>query len=295
MTRPIVYVVFASLLWGTTGTAAFFLGSSLSPLAIGAATMGLGGAILALVGGRATVALWRSSASRLWLLAGALGVVVYPLTFYSGMATAGIALGNVIALGLGPVTAALLEWWIDKRAPRTVWWIASLSAIAGIAVMSMSKVELGGGRPGNVTVGVVLAVVAGLSYGLFTYVFGKLIDHGHSPRAVAGGVFGAGAPILLIVLGVTAHDVSLGVGQFGIVAYLVLGPMVLAYIAITASLSTLRASSVATVALLEPVVATLLAVLVVGELLGPLALVGIAIVLVSLTLFALSRGAQARA
>ena len=161
--------------------------------------------------------------------------------------------------------------------------------------MSMSKVELGGGQPGNVSAGVVLAVIAGLSYGLFTYGFGKLIDHGHTPRAIAGGVFGAGAPILLIVLGVTAHDVSLSVGQFGIVAYLVLGPMVLAYIAITASLSTLRASSVATIALLEPVVATLLAVLVVGEVLGPLALVGIAIVLISLTLFALSRGAQARA
>jgi DME family drug/metabolite transporter len=289
-----MWVVLAASLWGTTGTAAFFLGADVSPLAIGAVTMGVGGVLLALWGGTATLALWRDPNSRVLLIAGAIGTIVYPLAFYSGMATAGIALGNVIALGLGPLTAALLEWGVDRRRPSLSWWIASSVALAGIALMAVAKVELGGGRPGNVALGVGLAAVAGLAYGAYTYVFGKLADRGHSPRAVAGGVFGAGAPILLVVLIVTGAPLVATPERLGIVVYLVLGPMVIAYLAFTAAMRTLRASTVATIALIEPVIATALAVLVVGEVLGSSAVVGIVLVLVSLVVFSTSRGPQLR-
>jgi len=294
MQRSVMWVVLAASLWGTTGTAAFFLGADVSPLAIGAVTMGVGGVLLALWGGTATLALWRDPNSRVLLIAGAIGTIVYPLAFYSGMATAGIALGNVIALGLGPLTAALLEWGVDRRRPSLSWWIASSVALAGIALMAVAKVELGGGRPGNVALGVGLAAVAGLAYGAYTYVFGKLADRGHSPRAVAGGVFGAGAPILLVVLIVTGAPLVATPERLGIVVYLVLGPMVIAYLAFTAALRTLRASTVATIALIEPVIATALAVLVVGEVLGSSAVVGIVLVLVSLVVFSTSRGPQLR-
>lgn len=294
MQRSVVWVVLAASLWGTTGTAAFFLGADVSPLAIGAVTMGVGGVLLALWGGTATLALWRDPSSRWLLIAGALGTITYPLAFYSSMANAGIALGNVIALGLGPLTAALLEWGIDRRRPSVSWWIASTAALIGIALMAGAKVELGGGRPENVTLGVGLAVVAGLAYGAYTYVFGKLADRGHSPRAVAGGVFGAGAPALLVVMFVTGAPLVATPERVGLVAYLVLGPMVIAYLAFTAALRTLRASTAATIALVEPVVATALAVLVVGEVLGSSAVLGILLVLVSLLVFSTTRGPQLR-
>lgn len=294
MQRSVVWVVLAASLWGTTGTAAFFLGADVSPLAIGAVTMGVGGVLLALWGGTATLALWRDPSSRWLLIAGALGTITYPLAFYSGMATAGIALGNVIALGLGPLTAALLEWGIDRRRPSVSWWIASTAALIGIALMAGAKVELGGGRPENVTLGVGLAVVAGLAYGAYTYVFGKLADRGHSPRAVAGGVFGACAPALLVVMFVTGAPLVATPERVSLVAYLVLGPMVIAYLAFTAALRTLRASTAATIALVEPVVATALAVLVVGEVLGSSAVLGILLVLVSLLVFSTTRGPQLR-
>jgi DME family drug/metabolite transporter len=93
--------------------------------------MGVGGVILALWGGTATLGLWRDPSSRRLVLVGAIGTVAYPLAFYSGMATAGIALGNVIALGLGPLTAAILEGVIDRRRPSMSWWIASAAALGG--------------------------------------------------------------------------------------------------------------------------------------------------------------------
>lgn len=295
MQRSVLGVAMAAILWGTTGTAAFFLGADVSPLAIGAVTMGVGGAVLALWGGQATLALWRDPKARWLLVAGALGTITYPLAFYSGMATAGIALGNVIALGLGPLTAAVLEWFVDRRRPSVSWWIATSIALAGIVLMAGAKVELGGGRSSNVALGVGLAIIAGLAYGSYTYVFGKLSDQGHSPRAVAGGVFGAGAPILVGVLVVTGAPLFASPERIGLAVYLILGPMVIAYLAFTSALATLRASTVATIALLEPVVATILAVVIVGEVLGGSAVVGIALITVSLILISTNRGAQLRA
>lgn len=290
MSRPVMLVMVAALLWGTTGTAAFWLGPDVSPLAIGAATMGIGGVILALFGGSHSLAVLRDRETRVWAALGVLGVVVYPLTFYWGMSQAGIALGNLIALGLGPLAVALLEWGVDKSSPSRLWWLASGVALAGIALMSGAKVDLGGGRDGNVALGVALAVIAGVAYGLYTYAFGRLIERGHSPRAVIGAMFGGASPILLVVLAVTGAGLFASGGQIALVGYLVLGPMVLAYIAFSAALRTLRSSTVASVALLEPVVAGILAVALVGERLGPLALLGAVAVLGAMAMLARDNG-----
>jgi len=284
VSRSVVLVVVAALLWGTTGTAAFFLGTDVSPLAIGAATMGFGGVVLALLGGSASALVLTDSKGRLWVVLGVVGVMVYPLTFYWGMSLAGIALGNLVALGLGPLAVAALEWVVDKSAPSVRWRIAVGVAVVGVVVMSVGNVELGGDRVSNVSAGVALAVAAGLSYGLYTYAFGRLIDLGHTPRAVVGAVFGSASPVLLIVLMVTGAGLFATSLQISLVVYLVLGPMVVAYLAFSQALLTLRSSSVATLALLEPVAAGALGFLIVGERLGPLAVVGGALVLVSLVL-----------
>ena len=290
MSRSVLWVVLAAVLWGTTGTAAFYLGPDVSPLAIGAATMGLGGVLLAVLGGSSSRAVLVDPGARLWLGLGVLGVIVYPLTFYWGMSLAGIALGNVVALGLGPLAVALLEWAVDKSAPRPLWWWAVGIALVGVVVMTSGKVELGDGRVGNVGTGVLLAVVAGLSYGLYTYAFGRLIDRGHTPRGVVGAVFGGGSPVLLVVLVVTGSGLFQSALSISLVGYLVLGPMVVAYLAFSQALVTLRSSSVATIALLEPVAATALALGFVGERLGPLAAMGGVLVLISIVLVARENG-----
>ena len=293
MSRPVLLVMVAALLWGTTGTAAFWIGAQVSPLAIGAATMGIGGVVLALLGGSSSLAVLRDAGTRAWAVLGILGVVLYPLTFYWGMSEAGIALGNLIALGLGPLVVALLEWGLDRSAPSRLWWFASGIALAGIAVMSVAKVDLGGGRESNVGLGVVLAVTAGVSYGLYTYAFGRLIERGHTPRAVIGAMFGGASPILLLALAVTGAGLFVSVSQVALVGYLVLGPMVLAYVAFSVALKTLRSSTVASVALLEPIIAGLLAIVLVGERLGPLAWVGGLGVLGAMVMLSRDKGERA--
>lgn len=80
-----VCVLLASLLWGTTGTAATFA-PEVGPLAIGAVAMGLGGLLQALI---AAPSIRRETqnlrAQTGVVLLGALAVAAYPLAFYSSM------------------------------------------------------------------------------------------------------------------------------------------------------------------------------------------------------------------
>jgi DME family drug/metabolite transporter len=89
----------ASVLWGTTGTAATFA-PAVGPLAIGAVAMGLGGLLQALIAApRIRREGPRLRAQKGAVLVGALSVGVYPLAFYSSMHLAGVAAGAVVSIG----------------------------------------------------------------------------------------------------------------------------------------------------------------------------------------------------
>ena len=106
-------VVAASVLWGTTGTAATFA-PSVSPLAIGAVAMGVGGLLQALYAANAITGQWPGLLARWRLVSlGAVAVAVYPLAFYSSMRLSGVAVGTVVSIGSAPVAAALIERFAD--------------------------------------------------------------------------------------------------------------------------------------------------------------------------------------
>ncbi len=94
-----------------------------------------------------------------------------------------------------------------------------------------------------------------------------------------GAMFGSGAVLLLPVLALTGAPLLADASALGIAAYLAVGPMFIAYLLVGVALRTLRSSMVTTIALLEPLVATVLAVAVVGERLEPGAWVGLLAIL----------------
>lgn len=278
--RPVAVaaVVLAALLWGTTGTVASFLPPEVSPLTIGAATMGIGGILLFATSARAALRVIRDRNARRWVLWGALGVFVYPLAFYSGMDLAGVAIGNVVALGAGPIITAALEWVFERHRLTVRWVIATIFALGGMALLSFGA-HRADDEGSNVGAGIALGAVAGVSYGLFTYTSSRAIGAGHGSRAVMGAMFGLGAVLLTPVLLTTGAPVLAHPGSAGLLAYLALGPMFVAYLLVGVALRTLRSSTVTTIALIEPVAATALAVLVVGERLDLIGWVGIASIL----------------
>jgi DME family drug/metabolite transporter len=288
-TSPALALVVASVLWGTTGTAASFLGPEVSPIAIGASTMALGGLLLFAVSAKAALAAVRDRQSRPWVFLGALGVIAYPLAFYSAMDLAGVAIGNVIALGSGPVFAALFEWLWQRHRLSARGLISMIIAIAGVALLGLFGHGDDGAGGHNVAAGVLLGLLAGLSYALYTYSSTRVIGFGHSGRAAMGSTFGLGAIGLLPVLLLTGAPLLSSGSNISIAIYLAIGPMFLAYLFFGAGLGSLRSSTVTTITLLEPVVATVLAVAIVGERLTPIGWGAIVVILLGVSVLATAR------
>lgn len=287
---PVLALVLASILWGTTGTAASFLSDGVSPLAIGASTMALGGILLFVVSARGALTALRDRAARRWLLIGAIGVVIYPLAFYTAMDEAGVAIGNVVALGSGPVFAALFEWLWERRGLSARWVVSTVIAVIGIVLLSLGRHEASG--EGSVILGVALGLLAGAAYALYTYASTRAIATGHAGRSVMGGMFGVGALALLPVLLATGAPLLQSLQSVGIAGYLAIGPMFVAYLLFGFGLRQLRSSVATTITLIEPLVATLLAVLVVGERLEVIGWLGLALIFVGITVIVTARRAS---
>jgi drug/metabolite transporter, DME family len=273
--------VLASLLWGTTGTAASFMPNSVSPLAIGASTMTIGGILLFAVSAKRALGAIRNPASRRWLLIGAVGVFVYPLAFYSAMDAAGVAIGNVVSLGSGPVFAALFEWLLERHRLSVRWLVCTVVAISGVALIGLSG-RSDVGRT-NIIVGVLLGLLAGLAYALYAYASTRAIAAGHSGRAAMGGMFGFSAIALAPVLLLTGAPILASASSVEIAAYLAIGPMFIAYLLFGIGVTSIRSSAATTITLIEPLVATVLAVVIVGERLSWAGWAGIVLIMAGVT------------
>jgi DME family drug/metabolite transporter len=284
-----IALILASVLWGTTGTAASFLPDDVSPLAVGASTMGVGGILLFLFSARPALSALRDPAARGWLLIGAVGVFVYPLAFYSAMDLAGVAIGNVVALGSGPVFAAVFEWLWERRGLTRRWLVATAIAIAGIALLSSSRHSDVASDSGRVVAGVLLGLVAGVAYALYSYASSRAIATGHSGRSVMGGMFGLGALALTPVLLALGAPLLQSAQSIGVASYLAVAPMFVAYLLFGYGLTRMRSSVATTVTLIEPLVATVLAVAIVGERLALPGWIGLALILAGVTVLITAR------
>lgn len=285
--RGALFVVGASILWGTTGTAAT-LAPAVGPLAVGAAAMGVGGLLQALYAGRA-IAAHRFRLRGQWRLMalGAAAVAVYPLAFYSSMRLSGVAVGTVVSIGSAPVAAALIERFADRKPLTWRWTAGALMGISGAGLLSFAGHAPAGpsGDPSSqwgTTAGIALGLLAGGTYALYSWAAHRLIAGGISSRAAMGAVFGLGGLLLMPVLALTGAPLLASWTNFSVGAYMALVPMFAGYVLFGWGLARTRASTATSISLLETVVAAVLAVLVVGERLPAPGWLGAAVVLASL-------------
>ncbi|MGI5322316.1 DMT family transporter [Actinomadura nitritigenes] len=276
-------VLLASALWGTTGTAATFA-PGVGPLAIGAAAMGLGGLLQALIAAPRIV---RESsglrAQRRVMLLGALGVGIYPLAFYSSMHLAGVAAGTVVSIGSAPLASAVIERVMDGRRLTRRWLIGAALGLSGTGLLCLA--EATGAPAGSQThsagptmLGLGLGLVAGLTYALYSWAAHRLISRGVPSGAAMGAIFGLGGLLLMPVLLATGAPLVASWSNAGVGVYMALVPMFLGYVLFGWGLAHVPASTATTLSLLEPAVAAVLAVLVVGEHLPLLGWAGVALV-----------------
>ena len=276
-----MWILGAATLFGTTGTVLANGPLGVDPVSAGVVRLLVGGAGLAIFSYRH----FRQVLGQFWLTGlGAVGVGAYQLCFFYSTRHAGVAVATVITIGSSPLFARLIGALRHRPPPHRLWYLAALILSVGLAFLSSaqdadSQVEL---------VGVISALVAGLSYAIYTECAAVLIDQKLDSSAVMGVLFlSAGiltSPFLLF------RPVSWIATQRGVVMIVYLGivTLSLAYVAFGKGLKKLVPTTVVMLTLLEPVVATLLAYFVLHEKVSGPTWFGTVLVLVGLPIIAIS-------
>lgn len=276
-------VLAAAALWGTTGTA-----QSLAPPHLPAYWVGALRLVVATVffTGVVGVQAQRSAPSDLkamgslpWpgvLLAGVC-IASYNLAFFAGVKASGVAVGTAIALGSGPVWAGVLQWLINRAVPGAAWWLGTALAVAGGMLM-----VLGGEGARAVSLpGTLLCLLAGASYAAYAVINQRLVQ-ATPPAAVTLGVFGTAAVLAVPMALALAGRVSLTGADVVTVGYLGVVATGVAYLLFSYALRWVSSATAVTLALAEPLVAFVLAVVVLREAVTAQAVVGLGLVLAGL-------------
>ncbi len=274
-------VLVAAVLWGTTGTAQSLAPPHLSAYWIGALRLVVAWAFFACYALVTTPRhrLQQDLRNLTWpgvLLAG-LCVAAYNLSFFAGVKANGVAIGTAIALGSGPMWAGLLQWLLTRGVPRAAWWIGTMFAVGGGTLMVLQ-----GGTDHPVSLqGTLLCLAAGFSYAAYAQLNQQLVRTA-SPSTVTLLVFGVAA----LIASTAALQLSgyfraspldwLTVGYLGVVATGV------AYLLFSYALRRVASATAVTLALAEPLVACVLAIVVLHEPATASTLVGLGMVLAGL-------------
>jgi DME family drug/metabolite transporter len=268
--RATLAVAFAAVLFATTGTAAELGPDTLSPQTAGAWRALIGG--LGLLGWMwfrhrpvpVRTLDWR------WVLLGGVAVAGYQLTFFDAVSRTGVAVGTLVTIGTGPIVAGLIDLATTRRPPPLRWVAGALCAISGVALLTLDA-------PEAEAVGVGLALIAGTSFPVYGLAAQRLMRE-VQPDVAIGSVFGAGTVLLAPLAIGSASEALSSTASFVTVAYLGIFTLSIAYILWAVGLERLTLGIVVVVTLLEPAVASLLGVTVLGEPFTLALVVGIALV-----------------
>lgn len=281
-------VLVSAALFGTTGTVLVAAPPGADAWSAGALRLLVGALTLAAF---AVLAEWRSirhggplRATR-WPSAGmmpvgAVGVAVFQVGYFLAVERTGVAVGTVATIGSGPVLAGAGAALASRQVPDRAWLAGTAAAVAGVVLLGAWGT--GGDAAAADAVGILLAVVAGAGWAVFTSVSRRQIERGTPSTLAMAAVFAGGAVLVAPVLAVRGGGWALeGWGPL-VVAHLGVLTVGVAYWSYGHALRHLPAPTVITLTLLEPITAAALGVLVVDERLSPAGIAGIALVMAGL-------------
>ncbi|MEV4689136.1 DMT family transporter [Microbacterium sp. LWH3-1.2] len=291
----VLAVLAAALLFGTTGTSQALGPEGTTPLSIGVMRMVIGGTGLAIIAfslaarHRARLPTgtvrprWGPRPALLMVLTGACLALYQPL-FFLGTSRNGVAVGTVVALGSAPILAGLLEWALTRRMPTLAWMGATALATIGVVLLGFGGAAGTGG--GTDPLGLAGSVGAGASFAVIANAQRRLLDDGWDPFTVVGAMGASSAAICAFALPFV--DLAWLGTTPGVVMALWLGlaTISIAYVLFTWGLSGLTAATAATLTLGEPLTASVLGIVVLGERLSALAVVGLVVLAAGLALLA---------
>lgn len=220
----------------------------------------------------------------MWLMG--VAVLLYQSSFFIGAARIGIAIGTLVALGSAPLLAGLVSWWMGQDKPTIQWAVSTGLAIAGLALLTATtgKADL---------FGFFCVALAGWSYSLVTVIGVKMVREfgvtGGDVLAVAFTVGGLCATPILVTQGAWITEPK----GFAAVMWAAIPAATVAYLLFGVGISHLKAGTVSTLTLFEPVTATALGVLFLDESITTRGWIGCAIIIGALGLLGYSESRTA--
>jgi drug/metabolite transporter, DME family len=265
LARGYFLVLLAASLWATLGIIYKYLVSSygVPPLALAGLRAGMGGLIL-LAGLLALRPSWlrlNRAALRVVLLYGVFGIALFYATYINAILSVGVAVAAVL-LYTAPAWVAVIAWrFLGERLTRT-HLVALLLTLTGSALVAQIF------QPGLLRLnawGIFWGLLSGLTYGLWS-VFNKVGVRHTNPWTLQcyGMLVGSLVLLLLQPLAPLAGALQSPATILWLLL-LALGPTVGASVAYAAGVRTVPVSVASLIATLEPVLAALLAYLVLGE------------------------------
>jgi drug/metabolite transporter, DME family len=277
----ILLVIVSGVLFGTAGTAQVLGPAGAPPVAVGILRLQVGA--LALLLAMPFLGARRGRLPTLWrrpqILVTAVAAASYQPLFFGSVSTVGVALGTLVAVGSEPVFAGVLGWAVLRHRPTVGWLAATAIAVAGLVLRSAG--QIGGG--GNL-LGLLFALGAGFASACYTVAAKHQLDRDATAIEVPAASFVLGGLLLLPLLAGQPLAWAGSPGGIALIAYLGVATMAIANVLLARGIHGLPPGPAATLMLTDPVVATLLGVLVLGEAIAPVAALGVGLVLTGLVL-----------
>ena len=276
----LVLVALAALCWGVSGGIAGILieqGWDASVVSFYRAAVGLVlvGVYLAIRPGGSGMGqprLW------LWAVLAGLGVAGNFTFYFLSIAEGGVAVAATLMYS-APVFVYLVAFGLKLEPATPVKWFSIALVMLGIVLLT----RLYNVDAGEVTAaGIGFGLLAGLSYSVFIYGFKYATTHG-SPQAILSIALFSAVVILLGASDTTQSVAVLSAQRWWLFALLGVLGAGLSFAFYVVGLKRTAPTLAAIVAMVEPVTASLFGVLVLGETLAPLQILGLVLILVTVT------------
>ena len=293
-TPHFLLVVTAAVLWGTGGLLGSLLSdhSGTSAYAVAMWRMLIAGVALVVflaVTGRLSPRALTAPMWRRMLVTGAT-TALFEVLYFTAVALAGVSLATLVTIGSAPLWVAAADAVVTRAAPPRRTVVALGLALAGLTALLGTGLEAGA----DAVAGVAVGLAAGAAFAALTFV-------NRHPVAGLGAVrltalsFTAGGLMLVPLVALTGWSAPSGGEGWGYALALGVMSTALAYVAYLHGLETVPPFVATIVSLLEPLVAAVLGALILGERLGPVGVLGGAVLAGAIVLLRPQRDAQAAA
>jgi DME family drug/metabolite transporter len=271
---PAFKVLTSAILFGTVGTAIAYAPANAGGSALGIGRLAIGALLLLIFmpvfGGKRTNFFVHARKKSVFFMA--IGAAAFQPFFFSATTSNGVALSTLLAVGCIPIFTGILSAIIFHERFSTLWFAATSLAIFGLALRFSGEIKV------ESTLGIFMAFGAGLSVAIYVNAAKIALRSQENPIELTSTAYLIGSLFLIPLI--LSEDLSWLGSLRGVAVVFYLGAitMALANIFQIYGLRKMSPSSAGTLALAEPLTATVLGITLLNESLTTISFIGLAIV-----------------